>query len=94
MLSPCQCAPSRISVFTAPARCARALVRSPHSAKASSFSGRVTLAPSTPLAARREAKSAWPASIATYSSAIPACRANAAWMRGDCECATGDPNTA
>ena len=85
-----------MSVFTAPARRARSLSWL-HRATARSLCGSVTLAPRPPTVAKALmalAKSAGLASMATYSIAMPCCFANAAWMRGDSECATGCPKTA
>ena len=81
------------SAEAAPASRAR-LDMSTQQAIAASFSGSVMLAPATPLRASLSVKSAGPASIAAYVIAMPACLANAAWMRGDCEWEMGDPKTA
>jgi hypothetical protein len=83
VLSPSHPVPVRISVFTAPARRARS-VSDVQIAAARPLCGSVTLAPTPPSAANsasRTSNCSGSASIVVYSSAIPVCLPNAAWMR-------------
>ena len=87
---------SCISVFTAPASCAR-LECSDASANASTLNGTVTLRPRPPLWRKASTVATNPSSGASrrsYDMSAPIECANAAWICGDLECATGLPMTA